>query len=299
MRIRLPANGWTPRPYQMGLWRYLEHGGKRAIVAWHRRAGKDETLMHHLCISAMTKPATYWHMLPEATQARKAIWEAVNPHTGIRRIDEAYPVELRETTRENEMFIKFKSGSTLNVVGSDNYNSLVGSPPYGVVFSEWALANPAAWAYISPILRENGGWAAFISTPRGKNHFHSMIRMGREQGWFTEVLSAHDTNVFDADGLQAERSELIGAYGADMGSALFAQEYECSFDAAILGAYWGAELALAEREGRIAGLAVDPHLPVHTAWDLGVGQNLAVWFWQAVAGKIAVVDFYQSQHRLD
>ncbi len=294
MRIRLPANGWTPRDYQLPLWEYLEGGGKRAIVAWHRRAGKDETLMHHLAISAMQKPATYWHMLPEASQARKAIWEAVNPHTGVRRIDEAYPLEIRETTRENEMFIKSKAGATLNVVGSDNYNSLVGSPPYGVVFSEWALANPAAWAYISPILRENGGWAAFISTPRGKNHFHSMLTMAREQGWFHQVLPASETSVFTREGLEAERQELIGAYGQDMGDALFQQEYMVSFDAAILGAYWGAELALAEREGRITGIEVDPALPVHTAWDLGVGQNLAIWFWQATAGRIAVVDFYQS-----
>jgi phage terminase large subunit len=294
LRIRLPANNWQPRPYQLKLWEYLENGGKRAIVAWHRRAGKDEVMMHHLSISAMTKPATYWHLLPEQAQARKAIWEAVNPHTGVRRIDECYPVELRETTRDNDMMIRFKSGSTLNVVGSDNYNSLVGSPPYGVVFSEWALANPAAWAYISPILRENGGWAAFISTPRGKNHFHSMLGMARQQNWFSEVLGARETSVFTAEGLEAERQELIGAYGADMGTALWEQEYNCSFDAAILGAYWGAELAQAEREGRIGGFAVDPHLPVHTAWDLGKGLNLAIWFFQVLAGKIAVVDYYND-----
>ena len=293
-RIRLPANGWRPRDYQLPLWSYFESGGKRAIVAWHRRAGKDECMMHHLAISAMTKPATYWHMLPEAAQARKAIWEAVNPHTGIRRIDEAYPPEIRETTREQEMMIRFKSGSVLHIVGSDNYNSLVGTPPYGVVFSEWALANPAAWAYISPILRENGGWAAFISTPRGKNHFYSMLAMARQQGWFNEVLSAEQTGVFDAEALDAEKRELVGAYGQDMGEALFAQEYNCSFDAAILGSYWGAEMALAERSGRVGSFSVDPALPVHTAWDLGVGQNLAVWFWQASAGVIVVVDFWQS-----
>jgi len=293
-RIRLPANGWRPRDYQLPLWSYFESGGKRAIVAWHRRAGKDECMMHHLAISAMTKPATYWHMLPEAAQARKAIWEAVNPHTGIRRIDEAYPPEIRETTREQEMMIRFKSGSVLHIVGSDNYNSLVGSPPYGVVFSEWALANPAAWAYISPILRENGGWAAFISTPRGKNHFYSMLGMAKQQGWFHQALTAHDTGVFTAEDLEAERQELIGAYGVDMGEALFAQEYMVSFDAAILGAYWGGEMALAEREGRITAIDVDPALPVHTAWDLGVGLNLVVWFWQATAGKIAVIDYYND-----
>jgi len=146
-RIRLPHNGWRPRAYQMGAWRYMEQGGRHAELIWARRSGKDEICLHWAAIAAHQRPATYWHMLPEAAQARKAIWEAINPHTGVRRIDEAFPHELRATTREQEMLIKFKCGSTWQVVGSDNFNSLVGSPPAGVVFSEWALAQPAARAY--------------------------------------------------------------------------------------------------------------------------------------------------------
>ena len=294
-RIALPANGWLPRRHQRDLWNYLERGGKRAVWIAHRRAGKDEVALHWAAVAAMEKPATYWHMLPEAAQARKAIWEAVNPHTGVRRIDEAFPAEIRETTREQEMFVRFKNGSTWQVVGSDNYNSLVGSPPYGVVLSEWALANPAAYAYLSPILRENGGWMLAITTPRGKNHAHSMLTTARlDRRWFAAVTPATETAVFSAEDLEIERRELIGLYGPDMGHALYEQEYLCSFDAAILGAYWGAEMAVAEREGRIGALSVDPTLPVHTAWDLGVGQNLAVWFWQTTAGRIALVDFWQS-----
>lgn len=294
---RIPANGWRPREYQRGLWRYFERGGcggKRAFVRAHRRWGKDEVLMHRLCVSAFEKQATYWHMLPEATQARKAIWDAVNPHTGKRRIDEIYPTELRSVTRENEMFIRFINGSSLHLVGSDNYNALVGSPPFGVVFSEWALAHPAAWAYISPILRENGGWAAFISTPRGKNHFWRMEQMARAEGWFVEAASAEQTGAFTADALAAERREMIGTYGADMGAALFEQEYLVSYEAAILGSYYGAELARAEREGRIAAVPVDPALPVHTAWDLGVGDSTAIWFWQATGRSIRIVDYYEA-----
>jgi phage terminase large subunit len=160
----------------MGLWCYLERGGRRAIEIAHRRWGKDEICLHWAAVSAMQRPATYWHMLPEAAQARKAIWEAVNPHTGKRRIDEAFPHEIRESTREHEMMIRFINGATWQVVGSDNFNALVGSPPFGVVFSEFALANPAAWAYLRPILLENGGWAAFITTPRGKNHAHKLLQ---------------------------------------------------------------------------------------------------------------------------
>lgn len=290
----LIPNNWTPRPYQADLWNYLYDGGKRALVFWHRRGGKDEIALHHTAVSAIRKSASYWHMLPEATQARRAIWEAVNPHTGARRINEAFPSEIIANSRDDQMFLRFKSGSGWNVVGSDNYNSLVGSPPYGVVFSEWALANPAAWAYIQPILEENGGWAAFITTPRGKNHAYSMLSMARQRGWFTQVLRADETGVFTDEQLKGIEQELVGMYGTDMGKAMFEQEYMCSFDAAVLGSYWGSELALADREGRIGAVGVDPALPVHTAWDLGVGSNMAIWFWQTTGGKIRLVDFYQD-----
>jgi len=167
--------------------------------------------------------------------------------------------------------------------------------PYGVVFSEWPLANPAAYAYLSPILRENGGWAIFNGTPRGKNHgFKTLQRALNSDNWFGQVLRADETKAITPEALAEELADYIGMYGADMGQAVYDQEYFCSFEAAIIGAYWGAEMAVAERDGRIGSYAVDPALPVHTAWDLGVGANLAIWFWQALAGKIAVVDYYQS-----
>jgi phage terminase large subunit len=97
-------------------------------------------------------------MLPEATQARKAIWAAVNPKTGKRRIDEAFPQELRKSTRDHEMVDRVQVGASWQVVGSDNFNSLVGASPAGIVYSEWALANPSARAYLRPIIAENKGW---------------------------------------------------------------------------------------------------------------------------------------------
>ena len=293
-RIRLPANGWQPRPYQRGAWDYLENGGKLALIFAHRRWGKDELALHRTAISAFQKPATYWHMLPEASQARKAIWEAINPHSGIRRIDEAFPHEIRETTREQEMFIKFKSGATWQVVGSDNYNSLVGSPPYGVVFSEWALANPAAYAYLAPILLENGGWAMFITTPRGENHAFDMIQSVRDDGGYVEISDVTMTDVFTEEGLAKEQRRLIGLYGEDAGKALYRQEYMCDFSAAVLGSYWAREIEEADRAGRIRRVDVDPSLPVHTAWDLGVGDDTVIWFWQAAGREIRLVDYYAS-----
>jgi phage terminase large subunit len=275
----------------MRFWSYLEGGGTRAVEIAHRRWGKDEICLHWAAVSAMRKPATYWHMLPEAAQARKAIWEAVNPHTGIRRIDEAFPMSIRANTRENEMLIRFVNGATWQVLGSDNFNSLVGSPPFGVVFSEFALANPAAWAYIRPILLENGGWAAFITTPRGKNHAHKILRTAEgSEEWFGEVSGIEDTNLFTPKQMEEERKEMIELFGEDAGEAFFQQEYHCSFEAAVLGAYYGKELAQARRAGRITVVPYDPAYPVGTAWDIGYSDDTSIWFYQIIAGEIRIIE---------
>ena len=107
MQIQLPAGGWKPRPAQMPAWTYLERGGKKCVLVWPRRYGKDELALKRTSVAMIERPGTYWHLLPEAAQARKAIWESINPATGKRRIDEAFPRELRKSTRENEMFMKF------------------------------------------------------------------------------------------------------------------------------------------------------------------------------------------------
>jgi phage terminase large subunit len=105
MEITLP-NQWRPRGYQRRLWNYLEGNGKRAVAVWHRRAGKDEVCLHWAACAAMQRVGNYWHMLPEASQARKAIWDAINPHTGRRRIDEAFPPSIRVGQRDEDMRIK-------------------------------------------------------------------------------------------------------------------------------------------------------------------------------------------------
>jgi hypothetical protein len=294
-KIRLPANGWEPRPYQLPVWEALEAGAKRLICCWHRRSGKDEVALHWAAIAAHKRPAMYWHMLPEQAQARKAVWNAINPHTGKRRIDEAFPLELRETTREDEMLIRFKCGSIWQVVGSDNYNSLVGSPPAGVVFSEWALANPASWGYLRPILVENGGWALFITTPRGHNHAKAMLDAAKEDpDWYAQVLSARETNVFSPQQLASELKGYADDFGIEQGKALFEQEYMCSFDAAILGSFYAEELAIARAERRIGRVPSDRMVPVQTSWDLGYDDATAIWFIQVVGREVRIVDYYEA-----
>lgn len=293
-QITLP-NNWKPRWYQKPLWHYLENGGLRAYEIAHRRWGKDDICLHWTAISAMTRTGNYWHMLPEASQARKAIWDAINPHTGKRRIDEAFPAEIRRRTVDNEMKIEFLTGSIWQVLGSDNYNSYVGSPPVGVVLSEWALADPQAWAYLMPILEENGGYALFITTPRGRNHAQRFFKMAQDSSdWYAEKSVASTTGVFTSKQLVRIRSELVSQYGEDEGGAKFEQEYECSFDAALPGAYYGKEINAAENERRIVSVPCDISYPVFAVFDLGFGDSTSICFVQLVGREPRIIDYYES-----
>lgn len=292
--VRIPANSWQPRPHQRKLWDALENGATRAIEIAHRRWGKDEVALHYAATQAIQAPATYWHMLPEYSQARKAIWNAINPHSGIRRIDEAFPEEIRESTNDHEMFIRFVTGATWQVVGSDSYKSLVGSPPKGIVFSEWAKAHPGAWAYLAPILEENGGWGLFITTPEGENHAHAMYEMAkRNPRWFAELQTVEDTG-FPLERVEEARKEYHALYGIDAGDALIQQEYYCSFQAAILGAVYSKWITQADKEGRICDNVYDESLPVHTAWDLGFDDATAIWWWQITGGEVRLIDYYEA-----
>lgn len=294
--VTLPANGWLPRGYQRPAWAALEAGCLRLALAWHRRAGKDDVCLHWAAKSAMKRVGVYWHMLPMANQARKAIWDAVNPHTGKRRIDEAFPLELRDSTREQDMFIRFKNGSTWQVVGSDNFNALVGSPPIGVVFSEYALADPSSWAYLRPILAENGGWALFISTPRGRNHFAKLVEFAmRDPQWFGQVLTVEDTGAISAETIQREQREIAAERGEEEAIAIVAQEYNCDFSAAVPGAYYGSLMTRAMREGRIAEFSWLPSLAVGTAWDLGSNDSTVVWcYQQPPSGRVRLIDVLEG-----
>lgn len=296
MDLALPHNGWLPRQHQMGLWRYLrEQEGRRAIAIWHRRAGKDEICLHHAAVAAATRTGNYWHCLPEYLQGRKAIWTAINPHSGKRRIDEAFPPKMRASTNDNEMFIRLRNHSTWQVVGSDRYDATMGASVAGITYSEWALANPSAWGYHRPMLEENNGWAVFISTPRGRNHCKAMFdHAKRTDGWFSELLTAIDTGALTQDQLAEALAEYQALYGHDVGRLQFEQEYLCSFNAATLGSFYSYELAQVRTEGRIAEIEPLPDKPVHRAWDLGVGDDTSIWWFQPVGSQLFILDHYAA-----
>lgn len=280
----------------MDLWRYLQDGGLRADVAAHRRWGKDDVALNWAACAASQRVGVYWHLLPEASQGRKAIWEAINPHTGRKRIDEAFPRAMRRRTRGHDMRIEFNNGSTWQVAGSDNYDSLVGAPPVGVVFSEWALAKPDAWTYLRPILAENGGWALFLWTPRGRNHAtRSFDARALDPEWMALRSPATETDVFTPEQLAKERADLIAETGSEEeGGARFATEYLVDFDAAAPGAYYGSALREALAAGRVCRVPYDPSLAVDTAWDLGIDDYTAIWFFQQTGREVRAIDYYET-----
>lgn len=311
----MPANGWRPRPNQQALWDYFndpvskrfDGTSKRAMMIAHRRWGKDEIALNMVGKASVVRPATYWHLLPEYEQGRKAIWNAINPHTGRRRIDEAFPAEWRDKVDDRGMFIRFKWGATWQVVGSDNYQSLVGTPPAGIILSEWAKAQPGAWAYLSPILVENKGWALAITTPEGRNHAHKMLREWRRvPGYFTQVQTIEDTirhmtaaglePPFTLDDVEVARREYHGLYGQEAGDALIEQEYFCSFESAILGAYFGKAMSQAEADGRIGTVKPIPGYPINTAWDIGNYDPMAVWVFQVGPGWFHMLDYIEGSN---
>jgi hypothetical protein len=288
-------NNWRPRGYQLPFWRYMENGGKRAVICWHRRSGKDDCCLHFSATDSMQSIGNYWHMLPEYKQARKVVWDAINPKTGKRRIDEAFPPSIRKATRKHEMQIELISGSIWQLVGAENFDSYMGSPPRGIVFSEWSLSNPMCWPYIMPILEENGGWAVFNFTMRGYlNHGTQMLNFAMNKpDWFAQKLSVDDTPIFTKDQLERIRDELIALHGQDHGEALFMQEYYCSSEASVLGAIYAKQLEIARKDKRICNVPHDTGLEVDTFWDLGMDDSTTIWFIQSTGREHRIIDYYE------
>lgn len=292
INIELPHADWHPRRHQIGLWKYLQGGGHRAMAVWHRRAGKDEICLHHAAVSAVKRVGNYWHCLPEYNQARKAIWTSVNVHSGKRRIDEAFPLHMRDSTNDQEMFIRMINGSTWQLIGSDRYDATVGAGVAGITYSEWALANPSAWAYHRPMVEENNGWATFITTPRGRNHAKALFdhAQAHPDQWFSERLTALDTGALSSTQLEEALIEYQALYGEDVGRAQFQQEYLCDWNAAILGAFYALEMMRVRNENRILPIEHIPDQPVHCAWDLGMRDDTSVWWFQAVGAQLYILD---------
>lgn len=288
-RVRLPYN-FTPRSYQIPLFRWLDRGGKRASLEWHRKSGKDVACLNATILQAVDRPANYYHIYPEYAQGRKAMWDDIDPDTGVRYID-AFPPELVKSRNAQEMRIELVNGSIWQVTGSDTLMERgVGPNPAGIVWSEYSLTNPAAPMLYRPILLVNKGWEVYNFTPRGNNHATRQhdLAMGRPDEWYASTLTIDDTGLLaraDVD------SEIANGMDADLAM----QEYYCSRTVAQAGAYYGKQMADLGSEGRITVVPHDPDYEVVTGWDIGVGDPTSIWFVQVSrAGQWRVIDHHTA-----
>ncbi len=284
-KITVPHN-FTPRDYQIPLFNCISQGYKRAMSVWHRRAGKDKTLINIMVKEMFKNVGSYYYFFPSYAQGKKIIWDGTD-RDGFRFLDHI-PKEVRENENQTEMKIRTNNGSLFQIVGSDNIDSIVGTNPIGCVFSEYALQDPRGWIRISPILAENGGWAIFNSTPRGHNHMYKLWkRVQSNKKWFTEQLTIEDTGAISLTALQDERD-------AGIPEDLIQQEYYVSFDEGVVGAYYAPQLKRARGEGRLTKVPHDPNLKVHTAWDIGVDDPTSILFYQNVGREIHIIDCYEN-----
>lgn len=287
--IELPANGWTPRPYQQSTWSYLQSTpyGARAILCHHRRAGKDHLSINWAAVSSQMRVGLYIHIFPYANQGRRVIWNGLDGR-GIKFLD-AFPPELVERRSDLEMRLILKNGSVFQVLGADDPDKLVGINCVGAIFSEYALMDPRTLDLVMPILNENGGWAMFPSTPRGENHFYKLCENAKKDpNWHFSLETIETTGAVNPARVEEER-----ARGVD--EALLKQEYWCSFTAPLQGAYYDRQMNGLMDQGRLTEVPYDPAMEVHTAWDLGVNDSTVIWFFQVQkSGAVRIFDYYEN-----
>lgn len=253
-----------------------------ACIVAHRRCGKTMACLMDLIDAALRckKPdARFAFMSPTYTMAKD------NAFSYLKRFTANIP---NVEQRESDLMVILPNGARIRLYGCDSYDRLRGIYLDGVVLDEAGDMPPQAWPeVIRPALADRGGWAVFIGTPRGRNEFWRIHEHARtDPAWFSLVLRASETHLLPYEELDDLRKMLTPeAYSAEM---------ECSFDAAILGAYYGRDLADAEAAGRIGTVPYDPAIPVHTAWDLGISDSTAIWFFQVVSSELHVIDYYEA-----
>ena len=314
LQIHMPANGWSARPYQQPVWDYLYGGlklakdrgyprdlmGGRAICEWHRRAGKDSTGLNILATAAMMRPGLYCHILPTFKQARNIAWDGIGRDG--KRMRDAFPKELFvRPPRDDEMTMWFRTEqlgelSIFKEFGSDQVDGMRGLNMLGTVFSEFAWQDPRAWDVVRPMLAENGGWALFISTPCGRNHWDKLYQTHEnDPNWFVETLTVEDT--FDENGDRIISEEVLAEERKSMSEELFQQEYYCSRDAGLEGAYYARAMAEALKDGRIGELRHNSGSGIWTWWDLGHYDATSIWFVQVTPREIHVLDYEEGTQK--
>ena len=291
---------YHPRSYQREVFEKFAEGYRRFILVWHRRSGKDKTMLNFMICRMFERRGMYSYILPTYEQARLIIWEGMGSGglgDGMPFLDH-FPEELVESRNEQRLEITLVNGSIFRLIGSDHVDRIVGANPIGVVYSEYSLQSIAAWEFVSPMLTENKGWAAFVYTPRGRNHaFFLYERALTSRSWFVSTKNVEETHR-DSEG--EDGSPVVTAAQLDeerergMDEDLLQQEYHCSFTGFREGSYYGQFLAAAYKENRIREIVWNPRVPVFTVWDLGIADQTAIWFCQIEGKEVYLIDFYQQ-----
>jgi hypothetical protein len=227
-----------------------------------------------------TPAGRFAYLAPLYTQVKKTAWDAMKHASRAARVQ----------PNEAELRVDYPNGARIQLFGADNYDALRGMHLDGIVLDEYAQIHPDAWdAVIRPALAIKQGFAIFIGTPQGPNHFFDLYQTARQDPeWFTALYRWQDSGIF------ANRLEEITSAQAAMSPEKFAQEYECSFSAAIHGAYYARQMEQARADGRLRTVPVEPSIPVETWWDIGIGDATAIIFTQSVGREVHVIDYLEG-----
>ena len=245
----------------------------------HRRAGKTVAAINDIIKRALLeggRGAQYAYIAPFRSQAKSVAWDYLK----------YYAKAVSESSNESELTVTLINGAKVRLFGADNADAMRGLGFNGVYLDEYGDFKPSVWGNIvRPALSDRLGWAVFGGTPKGKNQFHDIYKVSQATpDWFLLRLPASVSKLLPATELKAASQQLS--------QDQYDQEYECSFDAAILGAYYGQEMRQVDADGRIRDLRFDPDADVMTAWDLGYRDDTAIWFYQVVRNEIHVLDYY-------
>jgi len=252
-----------------------------AVLVCHRRAGKTVATIADIIRRAIMekKPdARYAYIAPYYAQAKNIAWDYL--------LKFAKPAIVK--ANQSELWVELVNGAKIRLFGADNPDALRGLYLDGVVLDEYADMKPRLWGEIvRPLLTDRQGWATFIGTPKGHNSFYEIYNNAlKSDSWYVKTLRA------DQSGLLPE-AELLDAQ-ATMSSNQYEQEFLCSFEAAIIGAYYGQEMRRITDLERITTVDYDPMFPCHTVWDLGFNDSTSIIWFQVVYGEIRVLDHHSS-----
>jgi phage terminase large subunit len=250
----------------------------------HRRAGKTVACIHDLQLAATASSKVrprFAYLSPFLRQSKAVAWDYLRHAMAPLR-------PIGATAHESELRVDYPSGAQVRLYGADNPDAMRGIYLDGIVLDEYADMDPRVWSeVIRPALADRQGWAVFIGTPRGRNAFFELWRRAQSDGgWFSLMLKASESGLIPASELALARR--------DSSEEQYLQEFECSFDAAVVGSYYGKLMAQAEADKRISAVPYDPSALVWTSWDLGIRDATAIWFAQVVGREIRIIDYYEA-----